>query len=88
MTGWLLDVISRLLWRSLGQWAKKKKKHIWNKGIVQAAGEGFFPSYLGWRFLYQSYGLAVNEKVGFISYLFLQKNSGCTDDFLMRNGAL
>lgn len=34
------------------------------------------------------YGLAVSEKVGFISYLFLQKNSSCTDDFLMRNGAL
>lgn len=31
---------------------QKKMKHIWNKGIiVQAAGEGFNPSYLGWRFL-------------------------------------
>lgn len=47
MTGWLLDVISRLLWRSLGQWAKKNETHLKQRNNSTSCRWGIF-SLLFW----------------------------------------
>lgn len=46
MTGWLLDVMSRLLWRSLGQWAKKKETHLKQRNSTSCRW-GIFPLLFG-----------------------------------------